>query len=334
MKWTVSDLEWFARMFQGRTDAFGVLQGGRIFAVRRPLSLAQYRLHLEGRLRLGVYPLLPDGKTYFLAFDFDGREAERAADAVLDRASRHHVALCREISKSRGVHLWLFFSEPVPAREARSVGRMLLAEAGVNAEIFPKQDLLQDDGLGNFIWLPLSGESVPIGKTVFVGLISHQAYADQWDFLHGIPQVHPREIAILASQARATQDRPIPARTDEHARIHHGELLPCARIMLQGVTRGCRDVVAFRLAIHLKARGLSQQRSEHVLRQWDAKSNQPPLGLSTIREKVRSVYQRNYTSYGCEDPLIVPFCREGCPIRRYRVDAGGKRSGDESRKDR
>ncbi len=52
MKWTVSDLEWFARMFQGRTDAFGVLQAGRIFAVRRPLLLVQYRLHLEGTLRL------------------------------------------------------------------------------------------------------------------------------------------------------------------------------------------------------------------------------------------------------------------------------------------
>ncbi|MFZ5862433.1 MAG: TOTE conflict system archaeo-eukaryotic primase domain-containing protein [Nitrospirota bacterium] len=334
MKWTLVDLERFAALFCGRSDAFGVLQAGRICAVRRPLSLIQYRLHLEGKLRLGIYPLLPDGHTHFLALDFDGPQAEYAADRASVVAAQHGLTLCREISKSRGVHLWLFFNEPVLARDTRLIALMLLREAGVKAEIFPKQDALPADGVGNFIWLPLSGESVPLGKTVFVDPISHQAYADQWDFLHGIPQVHPREIVILASQARAGQDRPIPARPDGPARIHHGELLPCARIMLQGVTRGCRDVVAFRLAIHLKARGLSQQRAEHILRQWDAKSNQPPLGLSTIREKVISVYQRNYTSYGCEDPLIAPFCREGCPIRRYRADVGGKRSGDEPGKDR
>jgi len=329
MKWTLADLERFAGLFRGRSDAFGVLQAGRICAVRGELSLVQYRLHLEGRLRLGLYPLLPDGHTHFLALDFDGPEAERAADEVFERASQHGLTLCREISKSRGVHLWMFFSAPVPARDVRMVALMLLAEAHVKTEVFPKQDVLPADGVGNFIWLPLSGESVPMGKTVFVDPISHRPYADQWDFLHRIPAVHPRELTALIRQVPVSRTRPVPAGTDGHAHVYHGDLLPCAQAMMRGVSQGCRDVVAFRLAVHLKARGLSRERAEHILRRWDAKRNQPPLGLSTIREKVRSVYQRNYTSYGCEDPLILPFCREGCPIRRCSADAGGRRSDDE-----
>lgn len=327
MKWTLIDLERFAALFRGRCDAFGVMQAGRICAVRRPLSLGQYRLHLEGKLRLGVYPLLADGHTHFLALDFDGPQAERAADTVVECASLHRVTLCRELSKSRGVHLWLFFSQPVLAQDARMAGLALLAEAGVRAEVFPKQDLLAADGVGNFIWLPLSGESVPLGKTVFVDPASHQPYADQWDYIHHIPTVHPREIAALVRQARAS--RASPEAREREARVYHGDLLPCAQAMMQGVGEGCRDVVAFRLAIHLKASGLSREKAEQILRRWDARRNRPPLGLQTIREKVRSVYQRNYTSYGCEDPLILPFCREDCPVRRYRTDVGGKRSGDE-----
>jgi hypothetical protein len=192
----------------------------------------------------------------------------------------------------------------------------------VKAEIFPKQDALPADGVGNFIWLPLSGESVPGGKTVFVDPNSHLPYADQWDYLHRIPTVHASEVTALARQAHASPIGPVPEAKDGQARIYRGDLLPCAQAMMRGVAQGCRDVVAFRLAIHLKASGLSKERAEQILRRWDARRNQPPLGLPTIREKVRSVYQRNYTSYGCEDPLIVPFCREGCPIRRCRTGTG------------
>lgn len=204
MKGTRGDVERFVSLFHGRQDAFGLMQGGRIMAVRGPLSVAQYRLHLEGQLRLGVYPLLQDGHTSFLAIDFDGPEAERSADAVFERASQHGLNMSREISKSRGVHLWLFLSEPVPSRDARGVPLRLLAETGLKAEVFPKQDLLPTDGLGNFIWLPLSGESVPFGKTVFVDPITHQPYADQWIFLRQIRVTPTDRIRDLARRSCVT----------------------------------------------------------------------------------------------------------------------------------
>lgn len=137
----------FASLFHGRQDAFGLMQGEKIVAVRRPVSLLHYRLHLEGKLRLGIYPLLPDGTTRFLALDFDGPQAQQSAFEVFHCSRHYSLPLAWEISKSRGVHLLLFFSEPVLAQNARLVARMLLDEAGVQAEISPKQDALPEGGL-------------------------------------------------------------------------------------------------------------------------------------------------------------------------------------------
>lgn len=320
MKWTLADVERFVALFRGRQDAFGLMQGGKIMAVRRPLSLVQYRLHLEGKLRLGVYPLLPNEQTHFLALDFDGPEAECLARRVFDRGQHRNLPLCWEISKSRGVHLWLFLAELVPARDARSVGRMLLDEAKASAEIFPKQDRLPAGGLGNFIWLPLSGESVRMSKTVFIDPMTWRPYADQWAYLHHTQASPSSQIMDIARRADFLDAR-LSLTRGPKPRVYVGELLPCARAMLQGVAEGCRDVVAFRLAVHLKASGASQERAEHVLQRWDAARNRPPLGPAVIGMKVRSAYDRSYTSYGCEDPLVARFCDERCPVRRRALAA-------------
>jgi hypothetical protein len=328
-------VERFVSLFRGRQDAFGLLQGGKIMAVRRPLTLIQYRLHLAGKLRLGVYPLLPDGHTCFLALDFDGPGADCSARRVFERALHHGLSLAWEISKSRGVHLWLFFAEPVPARDARSLGRVLLDEAKASAEIFPKQDRLPAGGLGNFIWLPFSGESVRMSKTVFVDPMTGTPHADQWAYLHSIQGVPRGQIINMAKRIIALDERPVQG-SEPKPRVYVGVLLPCARAMLQGVAEGCRDVAAFRLAVHLKAGGASRARAEQALQRWDAARNRPPLGPAVIGMKVRSAYDRSYTSYGCEDPLVARFCDERCPVRRRalavpRVSLGGVDGSSTSR---
>jgi hypothetical protein len=307
-------LKAFASLFQGRLDAFGLMQGEKIMAVRRPVSLMHYRLHLEGKLRLGIYPLLPGGVTHFLALDFDGPKAEQGAIEVFHCAVHYDLPLAWEISKSRGVHLWLFFSAPASARDARLVARMLLDEAGTQAEIFPKQDGLPEGGVGNFIWLPLSGESVRQGKTLFVDPDNLQPYPDQEAYLSTIEKVTPEKLAQLVD-LNGLKDGTIqfhPGKT----RIFPGDLLPCAKRMLEGVEEGCRDMAAFRLAIHLKSRGYSIQETERLLQEWNATRNRPPLTPREITVKVRSAYLRGYCGYGCEDPLIIPFCEESCPIKQ------------------
>lgn len=314
------DIKRFASLFKGRRDAFGLMQRGSILTVRHPLSLLHYRLHLQGRSRLGIYPLLPNGSTSFLVLDFDGPEAERAAQRVYDRAQHYGLPFAWEISKSRGMHLWLFFSEKVSARDARRIARGVLKKASVQAEIFPKQDDLPQNGLGNFIWLPLSGESVRGGRTLFVDPVSLKPYPDQWTYLAGIHRLSGQDVYDISKMEEFSIEKiegKFPGKGNNSSlKIYQGDLLPCALRMLEGVSAGCRDVITFRLAIHLKSRGYTLEQAVELLQTWNATRNRPPLEAGIITVKVHSAYSHGYTGYGCEDPLVIPFCEGSCLIKK------------------
>jgi hypothetical protein len=98
--------------------------------------------------------------------------------------------------------------------------------------------------------------------------------------------------------------------------------------MLEGVEEGCRDVAAFRLAIHLKSRGRSIQETERILQEWNAGKNRPPLARNVITAKVRSAFLRGYSGYGCEDPLILAFREVTCPIKQKLLAAMLAAEGD------
>ncbi len=313
-------VEAFASLFRGRRDVYVQMERGNFIAVHRTVSLLHYRLHLEGKLRLGIYPVMSGGVTHFLVLDFDGPESWAHAFEVFQCAVNFDLPLAWEISKSRDVHLWLFFSAPAPARAARLVAQMLLDDAGEKAEIFPKQDGLPEGGVGNSIMLPLSGELVKQGRTIFIDPIKLLAYPDQLMHLSRIGKVTPEKLDELVEINGLKEDEHIHFYGGKN-RIFSGDLLPCAKRMLEGVQEGCRDVAAFRLAIHLKSRGTPIQEAELRLQEWNAMKNRPPLAPRVITAKIRSAYQRGYRGYGCEDPLILPFCDESCPIKQKMLTA-------------
>jgi hypothetical protein len=75
----------------------------------------------------GVYPLLSDDTCWFLAADFDKENWSADALAVLETCSAKGVPAALERSRSgNGGHIWIFFSEPVPARLARQLGALLI----------------------------------------------------------------------------------------------------------------------------------------------------------------------------------------------------------------
>jgi len=165
-----------------------------------PLTPYVVRRHIEnirddGEGIIGVYPLLEDDTCYFLAVDFDGVGWINDIAAYRDVCKKHGVPASVERSRSgNGGHVWIFFSEPVPAFQARKMGSMLLTEAtAVRHEIafkaydrmFPNQDLLPKGGLGNLIALPFQGGPSKNGNSLFVNE-DFIAYDDQWAYLAGI----------------------------------------------------------------------------------------------------------------------------------------------------
>lgn len=100
-------------------------------------------------------------------------------------------AFCERSRSGDGVHVWVFFSEPVPAKYARDLGALALSHAmQASGEIdfscydrfFPNQDAIPEGGFGNLIALPLQGGPRSAGNSVFIDECG-VAYDDQWAVL-------------------------------------------------------------------------------------------------------------------------------------------------------
>lgn len=86
--------------------------------------------HLAGQQVAGLYPLMHDNTCYFLAADFDKGQWKEEVKAMSKACHSFEIPHAIEISRSgNGAHLWIFFNEKVPAKEARLLGFGLLDKA-------------------------------------------------------------------------------------------------------------------------------------------------------------------------------------------------------------
>jgi len=188
-----------------------------------PLTNEVIECHLRGEDRVrpngrggdfvaGVYPLYFDDTCSFLAVDFD--DESWASDA------RAFIATCRELDvpatleRSRsgsGGHVWLFFSKPVAAADARRLGTLLLTrtmncrpEIGFASydRLFPSQDSMPRGGFGNLIALPLQRHARENGNSVFVD-DDLRPHDDQWAYLSSLRRLAPAEVEALIAKAEA-----------------------------------------------------------------------------------------------------------------------------------
>jgi len=151
--------------------------------------------HLKGKITAGVYPLIADDRCYFLAIDFDDADWREDARAVLQTCIANALPAALEISRSgNGAHLWLFFANATPARDARQLGSALISATCARTRqlkltsydrLFPNQDTTPKGGFGNLIALPLQKFPRELGRSIFVDA-NLQPLADQWVFLESI----------------------------------------------------------------------------------------------------------------------------------------------------
>ena len=174
------------------------------------------RKHLTGRnarhddYTIGVYPLLTNETCWFLAVDFDKETWKTDISAFVETCKNKDVPAYIERSRSgNGGHIWIFFSTPVSASDARSMGAFLLTETmdkhpylsfSSYDRLFPNQDKIPTGGLGNLIALPLQSEPRKNGNSVFVDS-DFEPYPDQWAFLSTVKRMSADDIRRLVSDA-------------------------------------------------------------------------------------------------------------------------------------
>lgn len=175
-----------------------------------PVTDKVIKHHLEGKITIGVYPLLQDETCYFLAVDFDKKSWMDDARAFSETCRLLKVPAALERSRSgKGCHVWIFFSSPVEASIARQLGCYLLTETmsrrhelGMDSydRLFPIQDTMPKGGFGNLIALPLQKGPREYGNTTFVD-DNFQTISDQWAYLASLVRMPPESAALLVREA-------------------------------------------------------------------------------------------------------------------------------------
>ena len=219
-------------LFAGRENVHArqwIDEDGRVgySPVHEPLTDHLLALHLQGTATLGVYPVRADQTVLFGALDIDVRKSALTTDganpsmttqlremvqADARRLARQfdqlHLPVYVEESGYKGVHLWIFFAEPVPAASVKRfleavVGRVGPPSPELQWEVFPKQDQVAEDQLGNLIKLPL-GIHLKTGRRCLFTDLEGQEYSDQEGFLERIQRVERKNFEQAVSRLVAS----------------------------------------------------------------------------------------------------------------------------------
>ncbi len=159
-------------------------------------------------LGIGLYPMLKDSTVYWLAMDFDEDSWFENMLSVYQAALTHSVCPVMERSASgNGGHLWFFFSQNIPAAQARRFACLLLQEAMTRNphlsfssfdRLFPNQDFMPKGGAGNLIAAPFRYDAYRHENSAFINTRG-QILKQPFEFLLSRPKITPEEITSICS---------------------------------------------------------------------------------------------------------------------------------------
>ncbi len=304
-------------LFTGLPRAYGVYQleaarkgvtkrAGRAKTVQGEVTLELWMKHLRGEQGLGIVPIRDDGTCVFGAIDIDKYDLDFAAVEESIAKIGLPTVLCK--TKSGGLHVYAFTSEPVAASLMKSrLSEWATAIGFGSSEIFPKQDnLLSAADVGNWINMPYFG-----------------ALADGGSARYAIYKNTPQSLDEFLDRAEAW--RVTEAQLEQLTIPEEEDFLngpPCLQALLRsnGFVQGARNNAMFDIGVYLRKRFPDDW--EERITDYNNRLMNPILKAAELANTVKSLKRKNY-SYKCGDAPIKSVCnRRLCKQREFGIGKG------------
>lgn len=299
----------FATTFIGNVHAHGVFiraeenaapgekQKGKAFTKEEDVQLAHYVAHIRGEAGLGIIPIRADSTVSFSVIDLDVYNTEHTP--ILNCIEKFGLPLLPFRSKSGGLHLYIFYESPIPAKAAilfMNYFRQIFGLAK-KTEIYPKQTVLKMDAVGNWINLPYYNAEHTV-----------QYLMDT----KGTPQT--------LAQALLTIRKSKINKKQMHDFVESLPLFdapPCLQHLYMFGDGSPRNNYLFSLARYFKSKH-GDDYAQHVL---DANMLlAEPLKSKEVMDTIISSHDKKDYSYLCTEDPIASFCnKEECQRRKFGI---------------
>ena len=173
----------------------------------QPLTHEVILRDFQGSEMIGIYPLLEDNTSHFIAADFDDKNWEESVFKLYSTCIKHDIPAYIERSRSgNGGHLWVFFEENLPAEQTRKLIFELLREASIISpfekepgfdRLYPNQNFHSGKGLGNLIALPLNGKALQNNNSAFLNPDTSEPFVDQFEAIRSFRRLSKANFMIL-----------------------------------------------------------------------------------------------------------------------------------------
>lgn len=301
-----------------------------------PVTEALWQQHIDGKRPLGVVPIRGDSTCLWGSIDIDQYDIDLAEVVRKVEDGKLPLVPCR--SKSGGLHLFMFFAEPVDPAAVQAVLSDIAASLGfAGSEIFPKQTkiLAEQGDAGNWMVVPYYGGDFDGKLKMQHGLKKSGAEMTISEFLAEAEKrmVTVEQMAALVqpshSAMTAKDGAPINGKKKSNGnadgkrpKLPYGDGPPClTHLAGQGFPEGGRNNALFHIGVYLKkAHPTDWQKHLEADNQAYMK---PPLPADEVDAVKKSLQKKDY-EYKCKDQPMVSYCNSVvCRGRKHGVGVGG-----------